>query len=161
ALRPPLARGARLLHSPALAVYRGVTPVPALQWARLNADLNLRLRRGAWYRVLELHPLEAVLDVRGARVTVPRPFLEIVGTPPRRWTVVAGLRDASHAPPPRGGRTAVGPRRVAAPPPAPRRPVPGCAEVPSPPATGVIRTITTPWAGTGAMKRAGNVPRSA
>jgi len=73
--------------------------VPALQWARLNADLNIRLRRGAWYRVLELHPLEAVLDVRGGRVTVPRPFLEIVGTPPRRWTVVAELRDASHVPP--------------------------------------------------------------
>ena len=57
--------------------------MPALQWARVNADLNLRLRRGAWYRVLELHALEAVLDVRGGRVTVPRPFLEIVGTPPR------------------------------------------------------------------------------
>jgi len=83
--------------------------VPALQWARVNADLNLRLRRGAWYRVLELHPLEAVLDVRGARVTVPRPFLEIVGTPPRRWTVVAELRDVSHVPSAWGGRYAVCP----------------------------------------------------
>ena len=83
--------------------------MPALQWARLNADLNLRLRRGAWYRVLELHPLEAVLDVRGARVTVPRPFLEIVGTPPRRWTVVAELRDVSQVPPDWGGRYAVCP----------------------------------------------------
>lgn len=83
--------------------------MPALQWARLNADMNLRLRRGAWYRVLELHPLEAVLDVRGGRVTVPRPFLEIVGTPPRRWTVVAELRDASQVPPAWGGRYAVCP----------------------------------------------------
>jgi hypothetical protein len=83
--------------------------VSALQWARLNADLNVRLRRGAWYRVLELRPLEAVLDVRGGRVTVPRPFLEIVGTPPRRWTVVAELRDASQVPPAWGGRYAVCP----------------------------------------------------
>ncbi len=33
--------------------------------------------------------LEAVLDVNEKPVTVPRPFLEIVGTPPGRWTVVA------------------------------------------------------------------------
>src|SRR5256885_16986023 len=76
--------------------------VPALQWARVSADLNLRLRRGAWHRVLELHPLEAVLDVRGGRVTVARPFLGIVGTPARPWTVLAGLRDAQHVPPARG-----------------------------------------------------------
>ena len=60
----------------------------ALRWARLNADLKLRLRRGAWYRVLELRTLEAVLDVNGVRVNVPRPFLKIVATPPRRWAIV-------------------------------------------------------------------------
>ena len=83
--------------------------MPALQWARLNTDLNLRLRRGAWYRVLELHPLQAVVEVRGAPVTVPRPFLEIVDTPPRRWTVVDELRDWSHVPAALGGRYAVCP----------------------------------------------------
>src|SRR5256885_13598252 len=56
--------------------------VPALQWARVNADLNLRLRRGAWYRVLELHPLEAGLGVRGGRGTGPRTVSGVRGAPP-------------------------------------------------------------------------------
>jgi hypothetical protein len=80
-----------------------------LQWARLNANLNLRLRRGAWYRVLELRALEAVLDVHGGRVSVPRPFLEIVDTPPRRWTIVEEPRDALRVPADWGGRYAVCP----------------------------------------------------
>lgn len=81
----------------------------ALQWARLSADLDVRLRRGAWYRVLQLRALEVVLDVRGTRVTVPRPFVEIVVTPPRRWTVVHEPRLASHGQTDPGGRYAVCP----------------------------------------------------
>src|SRR6266550_4420147 len=34
-------------------------------WARLRADLNLKLRRGAWYRITRLDPLQAVLEVGG------------------------------------------------------------------------------------------------
>src|SRR5256885_16173043 len=65
---PRLAHSAVAARGAVVALYR-VGPVsrdavPALQWARVNADLNLRLRRGAWYRVLELHPLEAVLGLR-------------------------------------------------------------------------------------------------
>src|SRR2546421_6637454 len=32
-------------------------------WARLRADLNVKLRRGAWYRITRLDPLQAVLEV--------------------------------------------------------------------------------------------------
>ncbi len=67
----------------------GVGGVSKFQWARLQADVDYKLRRGAWYRVLRLTALEAVVDVHGKPVTVPRPFLEIVRTPPRRWTVVS------------------------------------------------------------------------
>jgi len=34
-------------------------------WARLQADLNVKLRRGAWYRITRLDPLKAVLEVGG------------------------------------------------------------------------------------------------
>ncbi len=46
-----------------------------MQWARLQADLNVRLRRGAWYRIRELGPLQSLVEVRGQPVStiVPRP----------------------------------------------------------------------------------------
>lgn len=93
---------------------RVVTPpvryvLTARQWARLSADIDVPLRRGAWYRVLELRALEVVLDVKGAHVTVPRPFTEIVGRPPRRWTVVPRPRPASHRHTESEGRYAVCP----------------------------------------------------
>src|SRR6266480_3333665 len=53
-------------------------------WARLQADLNVRLRRGAWYRITRLDPLQAVL--------------EVIERPPRRWTVVPRPDDAVHLP---------------------------------------------------------------
>ncbi|HVH68394.1 MAG TPA: hypothetical protein VM716_11035 [Gemmatimonadales bacterium] len=62
--------------------------MPQLEWARLIADVNTRLRRGAWYRVVKRGALEVVVDVTGVRTAVPRPFVEIVATPPRRWSVV-------------------------------------------------------------------------
>ncbi len=58
------------------------------QWARLRADLDCDLRRGAWYRIIEMARLEVIVDVRGQAVSVPRPFVEILAAPPRRWTVV-------------------------------------------------------------------------
>ena len=66
-----------------------------MQWARLQANLNIRLRRGAWYRIRQVGPLQAVLEVRGQPLQVPSAFLQIVETPPRRWTVVPLPRRAS------------------------------------------------------------------
>src|SRR5213082_1336475 len=45
-------------------------------WARLAADLNIRLRRGAWYRITQLGPLQAVVEVRGRSLEVPSAFLQ-------------------------------------------------------------------------------------
>src|SRR5580765_2649116 len=64
-------------------------------FARLQADVDLKIRRGAWYRVLDLGDLEAVIEVNKRPVTVLRAMLEIQQRPPLRWTVV---------PRPRGGR---------------------------------------------------------
>src|SRR5256885_1321956 len=46
------------------------------------------MRRGAWYHVKKLGPREAIVDVVGERVDVPRACLEIMSEPPRRWSVV-------------------------------------------------------------------------
>lgn len=66
-------------------------------WARLQADLNCNLRRGAWYRLLKIEGLAAVVDVNRQPVPVVRAFLEISHSPPRRWTVVPRPRNV---PPP-------------------------------------------------------------
>ena len=60
----------------------------AIQWARIQAAVDCPLRQGAWYRVTSLTKLEAVVDVEGARVAVPRPFVEIRAAPPQEWTIV-------------------------------------------------------------------------
>ena len=59
-----------------------------VQWARIRPEEGGHLRRGAWYRVVRLTALEAVLDVNGTPTTFPRPALEILPTRPTRWTVV-------------------------------------------------------------------------
>ncbi len=70
------------------------------RWARLQTDWNFwNLRRGAWYRLLKLEHLEAVVDVNRKPVTVLRAFVEISASPPRRWTVVPRPRDARALPP--------------------------------------------------------------
>src|SRR2546430_2973735 len=38
---------------------------PKRYWARLRADIDRPLRRGAWYHVKKLGPREALLDVLG------------------------------------------------------------------------------------------------
>jgi hypothetical protein len=68
-----------------------------MQWGRLQADVNVRLRRGAWYRVLKLAPLQAIVDVNRRPLPVPRFLLEIISQPPRRWTVVATPKGARRA----------------------------------------------------------------
>src|SRR6266566_3046886 len=62
-------------------------------WARLQADLNCNLRRGAWYRLIKADGLAAVVDVKGTPVPVVRAFLQMSNTPPRKWTVVPRPRN--------------------------------------------------------------------
>ena len=78
-------------------------------WARLQADVNCKLRRGAWYRVRELGPLEAVVEVKGKALAVPCAFLKVVEVPPRRWTIVPRPHDAVRYPAAWGTRYAVCP----------------------------------------------------
>ena len=78
-------------------------------WARLQGDLNVRLRRGAWYRITQLGPLQAVVEVRGRSLAVPSAFLQVVDSPPRTWSVVTRPSDAVHLPRNFGDRYAVCP----------------------------------------------------
>jgi hypothetical protein len=59
-----------------------------MMWARLQADVNCKLRRGAWYRLIKAQGLAALVDVKGTPVPVVRAFLQMSNTPPRKWTVV-------------------------------------------------------------------------
>ncbi len=68
-------------------------------YARLRENVNIRLRRGAWYRVLKVQDLKAVLDVGGRPVMVAAALLEIVKRPPPRWTVVTQLGTPSRKTP--------------------------------------------------------------
>jgi hypothetical protein len=69
-------------------------------YARLREDVNIRLRRGAWYRVLKVEGLKAILEVNGRRVVVAAPLLEIVKRPPPRWTVVTPVAGSTRKVPP-------------------------------------------------------------
>ncbi len=60
----------------------------AVMWARLEADVNVNIRRGAWYRVLRLSAREAVLEVNRVPTPVERSFLRLSNHPPQAWTVV-------------------------------------------------------------------------
>src|SRR5688572_6808281 len=62
--------------------------MPKRYWARLRADVDCQLRRGAWYPVKKLGPREVVIDLIGEAVSMPRPSFDIASTPPRRWSVV-------------------------------------------------------------------------
>jgi hypothetical protein len=59
-----------------------------IQWARLSADVDCSLRRGAWYRVRAVGGLESTVEVGRKPQSVPSYLLQIVTAPPRRWTVV-------------------------------------------------------------------------
>lgn len=69
--------------------------MPSFQWVRLKANVKSPLRRGAWYRILKLSSMEAVVDVKGKPVSVPRADLQLSSAPALRWTVVPA---PSHAP---------------------------------------------------------------
>src|SRR5439155_1451641 len=65
---------------------------------KLPADIDRPLRRGAWYHVKRLGPREALLDVLGEAVDVPRPLLDIISRPPYRWSVVPRPKNPSRFP---------------------------------------------------------------
>ena len=71
---------------------------PRRYWARLRADIDRPLRRGAWYQVKKLGPREALLDVGGEPVDVPRPVLDIISQPPHRWSVVPRPKNPARFP---------------------------------------------------------------
>ena len=71
---------------------------PKRYWARLRADIDRPLRRGAWYHVKKLGPREALVDVFGQAVDVPRPLLDIVSAPPQRWSVVPSPKNPARFP---------------------------------------------------------------
>ncbi len=80
------------------------------QWARVRARTQCPLRRGAWYRVLQLSTAEAVLEVHGQPLSVPRPFLQVLPVRPRMWSVVPRLRGGASPPADWGSRYGVCPR---------------------------------------------------
>jgi hypothetical protein len=71
----------------------------AILFARLQADVPLKLRRGAWYRVMELTDLQAVIEVNHRKVGVLRAWLEIQPRPPQFWSIVHGSAENRKAPP--------------------------------------------------------------
>ena len=58
------------------------------QWARLRAECDVPLRRGAWYRVLSVSQFEVVVDVNQRAILVARPYVDVSSNPPSRWTVI-------------------------------------------------------------------------
>ncbi len=71
---------------------------PKRFWGRLRTDLDVPLRRGAWYRVKKLGPVQVVLDVAGDPVEITRTHLDIVSAPPERWSVVPRPKTPSRFP---------------------------------------------------------------
>src|SRR5260370_31744340 len=83
---PPVTRGHRCADP------RGV---PGMRWARLQTNLNIAVRRGAWYRLPQLGPPPTVIVIPGPPVEGAAPFLLMPQAPPPAVAVVP--------PPPRPG----------------------------------------------------------
>ncbi len=89
----------------------------SFQWARLKGggakekagDAKPALRQGAWYRILKLSATDAVLDVRGKPVTLPRGGLQLSSTQEMRWSVVPSPKNSPRFPSSWGARYAVCP----------------------------------------------------
>jgi hypothetical protein len=64
----------------------------------LRVNLNLPMRRGAWYRIHDLGLLETVVEVHRSQLSVPSAFLQVVEIPPRKWTVVPRPAEAIRIP---------------------------------------------------------------
>lgn len=80
-----------------------------MKWGRLQVDVTCALRRGAWYRVARLAALEAVLDVNRQPLKIPHYLIQIVSTPPTRWSVVPRPEEAGELPAAWGSHYAVCP----------------------------------------------------
>src|SRR5438094_878674 len=74
-------------------------------WARVRAGQDCPLRQGAWYRVVELTPVEAIVDVNHRLLHIPRAFVQVLPLRPPAWTVVPGP-DVGGAAVPDSGRAA-------------------------------------------------------
>ena len=79
-------------------------------WARVTGDVNVGVRRGAWYQVVRLTSDSAWLDVLHRTLSVPRECLEIVTVRPEVWSVVPRPYDAVDLPVSWGSGYAVCPR---------------------------------------------------
>src|SRR3989449_3249754 len=71
------------------------TLMAGMRWARLQEDVDCKMRRGAWYRVTQVTGLKAIVEVNRQPLAVPSYAIEIVATPPRCWSVVPLPRRAS------------------------------------------------------------------
>src|SRR5256885_622615 len=109
---------------------RPVQELP-VAWARLRVDVNCGLRRGGWYRVVQVTGVEAVLEVTPEPVPVPRRLIETVFRRPFRWSIVPRPRDARNVPSGWGGRYGGGPGGRALPR-APGRKTAGKGTIPGP-----------------------------
>lgn len=81
----------------------------APRWAQVKGDVNCRVRRGAWYQVVQLTPEVAVLRSGERSVSVPRDLLKIALVRPRTWSVVRRPYDAVDVPRNWGSRYGVCP----------------------------------------------------
>ena len=79
-------------------------------WARVVGDVNVRVRRGAWYEVIRLTPDAALLDVNRQTCNVPRSAVQVQTVRPREWSVVTRPYDAVDIPNSWGSRYGVCPR---------------------------------------------------
>src|SRR3989475_9472102 len=81
--------------------------MPQVQyWARVRAGMDCPLRRGAWYRVVDLTPGDTVLEVNSRLLRVPRAFLQILPLRPPMWSLIRRRPDEA-APTSEDGRYAV------------------------------------------------------
>ena len=83
--------------------------MPNGEWARLRPHETAALRRGAWYRVVRVTPREAVVDVNGLPIILPRTSVQIVPVKPERWAVVSRPPNALRMPDSWGSRYGVCP----------------------------------------------------
>ncbi len=59
-----------------------------IRWARLQVDANIRLRRGAWYKVVGEEGFDLIIEVNKKPVRALRALFEVRDRPVPRWTVV-------------------------------------------------------------------------
>jgi len=79
-------------------------------WARVVGDVNVSVRRGAWYEVIRLTPDAALLAVNRRTFNVPRTAVQVAIVRPREWSVVSRPFDAVDLPVGWGSRYGVCPR---------------------------------------------------